>query len=108
MRVEIAKPKETSYEYGKSHQEVMVGYYHESKIVSPTNNEYLRVRLALDLVNEHAVPRFGKPKEELTVVDVACSVGIITLALRSEERRVGKECRSRWSQEYEKRYVRAS
>jgi 2-polyprenyl-3-methyl-5-hydroxy-6-metoxy-1,4-benzoquinol methylase len=84
MMGEMAKPKETSFEYGKSHQEVMVGYYHESKVISPTNNEYLRVRLAVDLVNEHAVGRFGKPKDELILVDVACSVGIVTLALAKD------------------------
>src|SRR5205807_2817518 len=30
----------------------------------------------------------------------------ITICVRSEERRVGKECRSRWSQEHEKKKMR--
>ena len=31
------------------------------------------------------------------VLDAACGTGWFTQQLRSEERRVGKECRSRWS-----------
>jgi 2-polyprenyl-3-methyl-5-hydroxy-6-metoxy-1,4-benzoquinol methylase len=77
--VEIAKPKETSFEYGKTYQEVMLGYYYESKIASESNPEYLRVRLARDLVNTHALPRFDKPPSEITVVDVGCSIGLLAI-----------------------------
>jgi hypothetical protein len=81
---EIAKPKETSFEYGKTYQEVMLGYYYESKIASESNPEYLRVRLAHDLVNARALPRLGKPPGELTIVDVGCSIGLLASARRTD------------------------
>ena len=49
--VKTAKPKETSFEYGREYQEAMLGYSYESKIVSESNPEYLRVRLARDRVD---------------------------------------------------------
>src|SRR2546426_12630865 len=41
-----------------------------------------------------AIPRGGGPKTSLTAAPSAITIGP---AMRSEERRVGKECRSRWS-----------
>src|SRR5690554_1086583 len=38
---------------------------------------------------------FKNQKVEVSIEDVALDIGLIN---RSEERRVGKECRSRWSQ----------
>jgi 2-polyprenyl-3-methyl-5-hydroxy-6-metoxy-1,4-benzoquinol methylase len=77
--VETAKPKETSFEYGKTYQEAMLGYYYKSKNVSESNPEYLRVRLARDLVDTHALPMLGKRPEEVTLVDVGCSVGLLAI-----------------------------
>src|SRR5206468_4523625 len=43
--------------------------------------------------------RFRQVLAQVSAFTIAHS---ITLALRSEERRVGKECRSRWPQDYQK------
>src|SRR3712207_7005506 len=37
------------------------------------------------------------PRTKITVVGNLTCLGLLLLSLRSEERRVGKECRSRWS-----------
>ena len=77
---EAAKPKQTSYEYGRGYQEAMRGYYYESKVASETNTEYLRVRLAHELVEKYALPRLGgRRPAEVTVVDVGCSVGLFAI-----------------------------
>jgi 2-polyprenyl-3-methyl-5-hydroxy-6-metoxy-1,4-benzoquinol methylase len=62
------------------HQEIMLGYYRKSKIVSESNTEYLRVVLARDLVNKYALPRLSpKLPNEITFVDVGCSVGLFAI-----------------------------
>lgn len=82
---ETAKPKETSFEYGKSHQEVMLGYYRKSKIVSESNTEYLRVVLAHDLVKKYALPRLSpKQPNGINLVDVGCSVGLFAIDFAKE------------------------
>ena len=80
VKAEFAKPKKTSFGYGKAHQETMLGYYHKSKIVSESNTEYLRVVLAHELVDKYVLPRFNsKPLHEITLVDVGCSVGLFAI-----------------------------
>ncbi|HYN86535.1 MAG TPA: class I SAM-dependent methyltransferase [Pyrinomonadaceae bacterium] len=79
-----AKPKATSFEYGPAHQQAMLSYYHESKRASEENTEHLRVRLAHDLVNRYALPRLGKPPQQITLVDVGCSVGLFAIEFSKE------------------------
>ncbi|MCX5694888.1 MAG: class I SAM-dependent methyltransferase [Candidatus Omnitrophica bacterium] len=78
--VETLKPKETSFEYGKAHQELMLDKYRKSKIVSESNTQYLRVVLAHELVNKYVLPRLkSKLPSEITLVDVGCSVGLFAI-----------------------------
>jgi len=74
-------PKVTSYTYGEdAYQKYMAEYYKESKVVSASNHEYLRVRLAFDLVEKWVLPRLScKPRAETTVIDIACSVGTFAI-----------------------------
>lgn len=74
------KPKASSYEYGKAAQEQMLKYYRQSKIPSASNHEYLRVKLAFDLVRRWALPKLsGKEPREITVVDIGCSIGLFAI-----------------------------
>ena len=43
--------------------------------------------------------RYNIPKAQLVIADIPYNIGVDAYASnpRSEERRVGKECRSRWS-----------
>lgn len=76
----IQTPKETSYEYGKDYQETMRGYYYQSKVASELNTEYVRVRLANELIHKYALPRLGqKSPNNITLVDVGCSVGLFAI-----------------------------
>lgn len=78
--IEHQKPKETSNEYGKQYQQQMLVYYNKSKEVSEANTEYLRVKLADDLVKKYCLPRFpDSPRDQVTVVDVGCSVGLFAI-----------------------------
>jgi 2-polyprenyl-3-methyl-5-hydroxy-6-metoxy-1,4-benzoquinol methylase len=74
-------PKVTSYAYGEdAYQKYMAQYYKESKVISASNHEYLRVRLAFDLVEKWVLPHLScKQRAETTVVDVACSVGTFAI-----------------------------
>ncbi len=75
-----ARPKMTSFEYGRAHQGTMLSYYRKSKIVSESNTEYLRVVLARDLVDKYALPRlYPRLPGEITLVDVGCSVGLLAI-----------------------------
>lgn len=77
---ESAIPKETSFEYGRTYQETMLVYYRKSKVASEDNTEYLRVRLAHELVNRFVVNRLGpKLPQDITVVDIGCSVGLLAI-----------------------------
>lgn len=72
--------KETSYSYGKKHQEVMLEYYYRSKEESDDNTDYLRVKLAKELVTKYALPHFEKKiKNDIQLVDVGCSVGLMAI-----------------------------
>ena len=74
------KPKETSAEYGASYQQTMLGYYRKSKTISEDNTEYLRVRLAFDMVEKYVLPGFDhRAAGEIRVVDVGCSVGLFAI-----------------------------
>ena len=44
-----------------------------------------------------AVVRASEPEKALKLGEAAVKAGVIAVEIRSEERRVGKECRSRWS-----------
>src|SRR2546425_8427280 len=46
---------------------------------------------------ERVLTRFGTPERGLAIYDTFGGVLGATADVRSEERRVGKECRSRWS-----------
>ena len=48
-------------------------------------------------VLEYAIVPFGAPLSLIKFVKLLVSKPVIPTILRSEERRVGKECRSRWS-----------
>src|SRR5207248_4505860 len=56
-----------------------------------------------DLSGDHEIARvdwgYSNPISYSTPWFAVPRLGFIVLALRSEERRVGKECRSRWSQD---------
>ena len=54
----------------------------------------------IDLINftkKKILARQAKRLTNLDLHDIICQIGLIVVAGRSEERRVGKECRSRWS-----------
>ena len=54
--------------------------------------------LALGLASRDLYPAFAREVEEESGIDPALlDQGTLVVARRSEERRVGKECRSRWS-----------
>ena len=61
--------------------------------IIPKNLAMVRERI------ERAAKHVGREPREITLVAVTKEVDIkkIKEAVRSEERRVGKECRSRWS-----------
>ena len=54
-------------------------------------------RLALMAVVVALVSACSQKKQEYTDVIPANAHTVVSINLRSEERRVGKECRSRWS-----------
>src|SRR5688572_33109936 len=48
------------------------------------------------------LPRLTEVRVDLAVVLFSIALSLVTGLLRSEERRVGKECRSRWSPDHSK------
>ena len=65
---------------------------HKDRIIvlddHPLNLQTIRMALA----DQYDVVTYDNPEQVLELQDL-----ILFIALRSEERRVGKECRSRWS-----------
>jgi hypothetical protein len=66
--------KSTSYVYGDAYQNQMIKYYHQAKIQSDDNYEYLRIDKIKQLVAA-AVDLKGGVIEETLLVDVGCSIG---------------------------------
>src|SRR5689334_25267200 len=58
-----------------------------------------RAKNAAYYANIERLVRFVVP-EGASVLEIGCGTGDLLAATRSEERRVGKECRSRWSPDH--------
>lgn len=68
-------PKATSHSYGEAYQSGQVETF-----VNRANNHWRhRIDLAHRLVNDYALPRLTKPRNETTVVDVGCSIGTFAI-----------------------------
>ena len=61
--------------YGRSYQLGQLAKYRDAG----SNHWRHRIRLARDLAEEYALPRLAKPPEELTMLDVGCSIGTFAL-----------------------------
>ena len=77
------------------------GYYSEANLSEMLQNGYDFITLVKTNIS-WLRPLIDKHMEELSTIFTACSCdttthGVTVIVLRSEERRVGKECRSRWS-----------
>src|SRR5574343_2072088 len=66
-------------------------------ISRPTFDRYLNACFAAHLFDELAYQASGEICSQRTRKEIAERFGDMTRKERSEERRVGKECRSRWS-----------
>ena len=72
--------KNTSFGYGKVHQEKMLEYYYNSQKKSDNNPDYLRVQLAHKLVKLCLAQRFyGTSRKNIKIADIGCSVGLIAI-----------------------------
>ena len=71
------KSKNTSFEYGESYQEVMLGYYYETKKEGSYSAK--RINLANKLL-DIAIDSFGSiPKNKINLVDIGCSIGTFAI-----------------------------